>query len=96
MEDLHYLPKLSEIRKLIYQWKSRKSTPIGQITVIMSLKNFESDFLQFLWDGKVHRVKKSIIVQDYCHGGLNMIDYGDFITALKSTWIKRLIRADTK
>lgn len=116
MEDLNYLPKLSEIRKLINQWKSRKLTPIGRITVIKTLlipklnnliltlpnpstdylKNFENDIFQFLWGGKVHRVKKSIIVQDYCHGGLKLIDYRDFVTALKSTWIKRLIRADTK
>lgn len=37
MEDLKYLPKLSEIKKLINQWKSRKLTPIGRITVIKTL-----------------------------------------------------------
>lgn len=37
MEELNYLPKLSEIRKLINQWKLRKLTPIGRITIIKTL-----------------------------------------------------------
>ena len=37
IEDLNYLPKLLEIRKIINQWKLRKLTPIGRITVIKTL-----------------------------------------------------------
>ena len=37
MEELNYLPKLSEIRRLINQWKLRKLTPIGRITIIKTL-----------------------------------------------------------
>lgn len=37
MEDLNYSPKISEIRKLLNQWKSRQSTPIGRNTVINTL-----------------------------------------------------------
>ena len=37
IEDLNYLPKLLEIRKIINQWKLRKLTPIGHITVIKPL-----------------------------------------------------------
>lgn len=116
MEELNYLPKLSEIRRLINQWKLRKLTPIGRITIIKTLiipklnhlilalpnpkteylKTFEHDIFHFLWGCKVHKVKKSTIIQDYNHGGLKMVDYGNFITALKATWMRRLIKTDTK
>ena len=116
IEDLNYLPKLLEIRKIINQWKLRKLTPIGRITVIktliipklnhliLTLPNPSNDFLkileneiyQFLWLGKVRKVRKNTIVQDYYHGGLKMVDYPSFITSLKATWIKRLIYTETK
>lgn len=35
---------------------------------IVYLKNFENDISKLLWGDKVHRVKKSTFVQDYCHG----------------------------
>lgn len=60
------------------------------------LKTFEHDIFHFLWGCKVHKVKKSTIIQDYNHGGLKMVDYGNFITALKATWMRRLIRTNTK
>ena len=52
------------------------------------LKNFETEIYQYLWDGKIHKVKKNIIIQEYRFGGLKMIDYFEFITALKSSWIR--------
>lgn len=36
------------------------------------------------------------IIQDYKYGGLKMIDYTTFITALNSSWIKRLINSNAK
>lgn len=37
MEDLNYLPKLSDIRKLLNKWKPIKISPIERITVIRAL-----------------------------------------------------------
>ena len=52
------------------------------------------EIYQFLWISKIHKIKKNIIIQDYRYGGLKMIDYTDFICALKSSWIRRLIHSD--
>lgn len=60
------------------------------------LQQFEKEIYIFLWGGKVHKVKKNIIIQDYRYGGLKMIDYMEFVCALKSTWIRRLIHSNTK
>ena len=60
------------------------------------LKILENEIYQFLWLGKVHKVRKNTIVQDYYHGGLKMVGYPSFITSLKATWIKRLIYTETK
>lgn len=34
------------------------------------------------------------MIQDYIYGGLKMIDYMEFVCALKSTWIRRLIHSN--
>ena len=42
------------------------------------------------------QVSKNIIIQDYYHKGFKMVDYPSFITSLKATWIKRLIKTETE
>ena len=37
MSELNYSPKLSEINKIMNQWKHRKLTPIGRLRIIKSL-----------------------------------------------------------
>ena len=44
----------------------------------------------------MHKIKKNTIIQDYRYGGLKMIDNQEFICALKSSWIKRLLHSDAK
>ena len=103
MIDLNYSPKLNEIKKILNQWKRRKLTPIGKVTVIKTLivpklnhliltlpnpsleiiKLFEKEIYFFLWGNKVHKIKKNTIIQDYKDGGLRMVDYSEFILALK-------------
>lgn len=41
-------------------------------------------------------MEKTILPIVTAHGGLKMIDYSAFITALKSSWIKRLINSNAK
>lgn len=110
MINLNYNVKLDDIKKLIKQWKLRKLTILGRLTVIKSLiipkmnhlvltlpnpskdflENFERELYVYLWGSKIHKVNKQTIIQDYRSGGLKMIDYNDFILALKSSWIRRL------
>lgn len=45
---------------------------------------------------KIHIVKKDTVIQDYRYGGLRMIDFSKFITALKSRWIRRILHSNSK
>ena len=116
MTDINYSPKLSDIQKLIDQWKRRRLTPLGRLSIIKSLlipklnhliltipnpgqeylRKLEIELYKFLWGSSTHRIKKNTIVQDYRFGGLKMIDYTEFIVALKTSWIRRIFHTDTK
>lgn len=60
------------------------------------IQAFERDLYNFLWGGKVHKINKNVIIQDYANGGIKMVDYSKFITALKATWIRRILHSDAK
>ena len=57
------------------------------------LNKLNAMFYEFIWDGR-DKIKRSVIVQDYAHGGLKMLHLYSFICALKTTWIKKLILKD--
>ena len=40
--------------------------------------------MKFLWNGKGEKIKCDILISDYDHGGLKMIDVRLFTQALKS------------
>ena len=48
-------------------------------------------FLEFLWDGKPAKVKRSTIIANYYNGGLKMPDIFAVHTAAKIKWIKKLV-----
>lgn len=116
MSSLNYEPKLSEIKSISNQWKLRKLTPIGKISVIKTLilpklnhvvltlpnpdsyftKTLNKEIYQFLWGSKIHKVKKNTIIEEYRYGGLKIIDSTEFGSALKSSWIRRMIFTETK
>ena len=54
------------------------------------IKEMNDILYEFIWEG-TSRIKKTTLCQDYCDGGLKMIDINAFITALKSTWLRKLI-----
>ena len=54
------------------------------------MKEINEIFYSFIWEG-TSRIKKKVICQDYCNGGLKMINTEAFITALKTTWLRKLI-----
>ena len=43
---------------------------------------------QFLWDNKPEKKSRERIFQDYCHGGLKMVDIDKFIQSLKCSQVK--------
>ena len=49
-----------------------------------------------LWNCKPDKIKRDQIIQDYNDGGLEMIDILCFNKALKASWVKRILRRDSK
>ena len=53
-----------------------------------SIKEIEEILYEFLYNGKTHKVKKSVIIQDYKFAGQKMIDINTMILVQKLKWIK--------
>ena len=49
-------------------------------------------FYKFIWNNKIDKVKQTAITRDYLKGGLKMINIGQFIKALKCTWISQFYK----
>ena len=68
-----------------------KSLTISKIIHLASLLTFSGDLFQeieqmiygFLWNGKTHKVKKDVIIQDFKEGGHKMIDIRSLIMTQK-------------
>ena len=82
-----------------------KSLAISKIVhLFISLPNPPKDiidqlnclFFEFLWKSPVHKIKKSIVTQEYGKGGLNMINIENFIASMKISWIKKLLNSSAK
>jgi hypothetical protein len=56
------------------------------------IRQLTSTSYSFIWDDKPDKVKKDLISQDYCWGGLKMINVKAFIQGLKLTWVWRLFQ----
>lgn len=61
-----------------------------------TINKLQKKFFNFIWQSGTDRVKREVLMQDYEYGGLKMINLRNYIIALKSTWIRRLIVHDTK
>ena len=55
-----------------------------------TIKEINNLFYNFIWNGP-SKIKKTVLVKEYEEGGLKMINIDAFISALKITWIRRLI-----
>ena len=55
------------------------------------LEEFERMAFNFLWNGKQHKVKKRVVVQNYSLGGCKMINIKEFLKTQKLKWIKRYL-----
>ena len=45
----------------------------------------------FIWSDRKPKVKHSTLIADYCEGGYKDIDINSKISALKVTWVTRLL-----
>ncbi len=59
------------------------------------IKEIGTILYEFVWQGK-SRVKHTIICKEYAEGGLKLTNIVEYITALKSTWIRRLSNQQCK
>ncbi len=72
-----------------------KSLAVSQITYLANLLPFSDEVIKeidrliydFLWDEKPHKVKKSIMIQDFIDGGHKMIDVQSLIITQKLKWV---------
>lgn len=59
------------------------------------IKQVNSIIFNFLWNGK-DKVKRKVIISDYEHGGLKMVDFESRVKSLNIIWIKRLLDKENK
>ena len=45
----------------------------------------------FIWDGPIDRIKREILIKQYSEGGLKMIHVKKFASAIKLTWVRRIL-----
>ena len=57
--------------------------------------HINSILFNFLWSYNV-KIKRNVVIKQYWEGGLKMVNFAAFIEALKLTWIRRLLRSDSK
>lgn len=55
------------------------------------MKDLEKLLYSFLWDDKNDKIKRSSMCQSYEDGGLKMVNIKTYLSALKITWIKRIL-----
>uniref|UniRef100_A0A1A8GMK6 Reverse transcriptase domain-containing protein n=1 Tax=Nothobranchius korthausae TaxID=1143690 RepID=A0A1A8GMK6_9TELE len=46
----------------------------------------------FLWKNKTHYIRKSVIMNDYQHGGLNILDFTTLNNTFKINWAKHFLK----
>ena len=58
------------------------------------IDKLKQKMFNFLWGGKVDRLRRSSMVKKYSEGGQAMIDIESYIAALKITWVRRHLMSD--
>ena len=82
--------KTFALPKLIYPLTVLNNPPVD------ILKKIKFEFFNFIWDSKPDKIKRSVIMQDYKHGGLRLINIDYFIEALKAGWVRRIFDEQNK
>ena len=59
-----------------------------------NLKQIEQMLYNYIWNGKVHKVKKKTFIAPIEHGGLGMLYINSCNYAAKGSWIRRLLNPE--
>jgi len=76
-----------------------KTLGISQFTFLASvlhipesvIKKVNTCIFHYIWKGKIDKVKRDIMIQDYKDGGYKMVDFEMIVEAGKIDWIKRFL-----
>ena len=76
-----------------------KSLAASQLTYILAplvinhkiIKEINDIFYSFLWNNKGDKLKRSVMINNYESGGLEMIDISSFNKSLETTWVKKYL-----
>ena len=60
------------------------------------INTLQKQLFSFIWQSSTDRIKREILMQDYSKGGLKILNIKNYIVALKTTWIRRLVTKDSK
>ena len=60
------------------------------------INTLQKQLFSFIWQSSTDRIKREILMQHYSKGGLKMLNIKNYIVALKTTWIRRLVTKDSK
>ena len=74
-----------------------KSFALSQLTYILTpmatnqrfIGEINNIFYSFLWNNKGDKIKRTLLISNYDHGGLKKVDLSSFNKSLKTTWIVR-------
>ena len=86
---LSLLGKITVLKSLVASQLVYILTPLQ--TNHQVIKEINKLFFNFLWNDKKDKIKRSVMINDYPEGGLNMIDISSFNKSLKATWIKKYL-----
>ena len=54
----------------------------------------QSSLFQYLWKNKPEKIKRQVLYQDYCDGGLRVTNVEINLKSLRLAWIQRLLKND--
>ena len=60
------------------------------------IKMINTELYNFLWNSKVDKIKRDIVVKEYINGGLQMVNLVAYINSLKLSWIRRMFTSEGK
>ena len=60
---------------------------------LSELKQLTSRLYNVIWDGKPDKINRDVISNNYCDGGLKMVNIPAYIKGFKLTWIRRAFKS---
>lgn len=57
-----------------------------------TIKNIDRLLFDFIWKNRTHYIKKSVVMNDYEHGGLNFLDFATLNNTFKINWARHFLK----